>query len=520
MSESLKVLNDHEVDHWDGDRLKRKGYSLFLTQYLLNKTVEPDPHSPKPFTLALDAPWGQGKSHFIDAWMKDLELSDPPNLVMKFDAWKADYLVDPLIAFMAAFKNCLDESVKRHCPSEDLKQTIKEKVEFAVKQARRALFPAVMQVGAAALKATTGIAAHELFEFTKESPDQPSELLGKIEEGGIDALNEGLDKFFEKALEGQNERTFAIEAFKESIAAALKLLSSEKKVISMPMFVFIDELDRAKPSFSIAMLEGIKHLFDIPGVCFVVSTNMEQLAFSVNAIYGSGFDGRGYLKRMFDAEYTLPPALGESFARLLLENVHYFEDSIVSGMPARQGAQVDSKDELIEAFSWVARAFELDLRSQRKVMDTVWAAAVGIPNDKKIFFLWLSIIAAWRHKSPEGCIEIFNKKNDITTFEKCWQQVVKHDSRIKVMIPKSFNHDERIVMLKEVAWRYFQATFENLEKRSSAEPDINLYDYPDSVLIKIMDELPRTRLMHQQYPPSIGSYFSLVSTAGHFSDRA
>lgn len=43
------------------------------------------------------------------------------------------------------------------------------------------------------------------------------------------------------------------------------------------LIIFIDELDRCRPSFAIEMLERIKHYFDDERVIFVVSLNKEQL---------------------------------------------------------------------------------------------------------------------------------------------------------------------------------------------------------------------------------------------------
>ena len=68
--------------------------------------------------------------------------------------------------------------------------------------------------------------------------------------------------------------------------------------VQLPLFVFVDELDRCRPDYAIELLEGIKHLFGVPGVYFVVATNTVQLGESVKAVYGSGFDGVRYLKEI------------------------------------------------------------------------------------------------------------------------------------------------------------------------------------------------------------------------------
>ena len=72
------------------------------------------------------------------------------------------------------------------------------------------------------------------------------------------------------------------------------------------LVVFIDELDRCKPSFAIEMLERIKHYFDDERIIFVVSLNKEQLIHTISNYYGSEFDATRYLNRFFDVSITLP----------------------------------------------------------------------------------------------------------------------------------------------------------------------------------------------------------------------
>ena len=72
------------------------------------------------------------------------------------------------------------------------------------------------------------------------------------------------------------------------------------------LIIFIDELDRCRPSFAIEMLERIKHYFDDERVIFVVSLNKEQLIHTITSYYGSGFDATRYLNKFFDVNINLP----------------------------------------------------------------------------------------------------------------------------------------------------------------------------------------------------------------------
>ena len=72
------------------------------------------------------------------------------------------------------------------------------------------------------------------------------------------------------------------------------------------LVIFIDELDRCKPSYALEMLERIKHYFDDDRIIFIVSVNKEQLIHTILNYYGNGFDSTGYLNKFFDLEAHLP----------------------------------------------------------------------------------------------------------------------------------------------------------------------------------------------------------------------
>lgn len=72
------------------------------------------------------------------------------------------------------------------------------------------------------------------------------------------------------------------------------------------LVIFIDELDRCRPTFAIEMLERIKHYFDDDRIIFIASINREQLICSISKFYGTNFDSTGYLDKFFDRNVYLP----------------------------------------------------------------------------------------------------------------------------------------------------------------------------------------------------------------------
>jgi len=74
------------------------------------------------------------------------------------------------------------------------------------------------------------------------------------------------------------------------------------------LVVFIDELDRCKPSFAVHLLEQIKHYLCDDRITFVISVNLEELQHTIKHYYGGAFDACRYLDRFFDLRISLPPA--------------------------------------------------------------------------------------------------------------------------------------------------------------------------------------------------------------------
>lgn len=72
------------------------------------------------------------------------------------------------------------------------------------------------------------------------------------------------------------------------------------------LVIFIDELDRCKPTFAIMLLERIKHYFNQQNVTFVFSTNIKELNKTICSYYGQGFSADRYLDRFFNLKLQLP----------------------------------------------------------------------------------------------------------------------------------------------------------------------------------------------------------------------
>lgn len=73
------------------------------------------------------------------------------------------------------------------------------------------------------------------------------------------------------------------------------------------LIIFVDELDRCRPSYAVRLLERIEHYFINERITFVFSVNLEQLQHTIKNFYGNDFDACRYLDRFFDLRLSLPP---------------------------------------------------------------------------------------------------------------------------------------------------------------------------------------------------------------------
>lgn len=92
------------------------------------------------------------------------------------------------------------------------------------------------------------------------------------------------------------------------------------------LVVFIDELDRCKPSYAVQLLERIKHYLCDERITFVYSVNLGELQHTIKHYYGDTFDACRYLDRFFDMRISLPPADKTAFYREIgLESSYVLE---------------------------------------------------------------------------------------------------------------------------------------------------------------------------------------------------
>lgn len=109
------------------------------------------------------------------------------------------------------------------------------------------------------------------------------------------------------------KKIFASQDILSSVKTAEEIKKKVKEIFDViivenveKLIIFVDELDRCKPSFALELLERIKHYFDDDRIIFIFSINKSQLVYTISKYYGEGFDATLYLNKFFDLNIYLP----------------------------------------------------------------------------------------------------------------------------------------------------------------------------------------------------------------------
>lgn len=271
------------------DTLKRNNY-LYKFYELLNNIDS-------CFSICMDGAWGCGKTFFVkQAYFLlmsinpciDIQEENERNILIKikgefekkyqniptihypiyYDAWDNDNVEDPILSLIY--------SITKSLHSEGVFDEKSEKWN-GIKNTIKAIVNA------------TEVQYSLPIEFAKVS---------------ITVKGEN----FLKALE-QNKKSDLLVDFKKQDELRLLVDTFFNDILperGNRLVIFIDELDRCKPTFAIMLLERIKHYFNQQNVTFVFSTNIKELNKTVCNYYGQGFSADRYLDRFFNLKLQLP----------------------------------------------------------------------------------------------------------------------------------------------------------------------------------------------------------------------
>lgn len=240
------------------DAIGRQAQAAGLTQ--LVERIE------GPCVIALDAPYGAGKTTFLRMWAQ--KLRNEGFRVAEFNAWTSDFDGKPFSALAAQIVAAIDADGSDS--GAKVKAALSNFMEYAP---QIAVSLASMGIG--------------------------------IDDGGV-GLNASVNagNFLKSLFDKRQEKEASIQDIRDALSEYTAGTEKARLV------VLIDELDRCRPTYAIETLEVAKHIFNANGVVFALGLHRQQLTASIKAVYGQDFDAQGYLERFFDLSASLPVARG------------------------------------------------------------------------------------------------------------------------------------------------------------------------------------------------------------------
>ena len=389
-------------EYFPADKLDRARYATFLSRLLAQEGFDesrPDDEQKKNYVLNLNAEWGAGKTYFLKRWSRELIVDFP---VVYIDAWQQDYSDDPFLTVIAGIIKQLQ---------------LQAKFNITIPKSAVSMFKAVAPAIAQGLtKKISGIDLDELHtllfsdeEIENDQNQNSNKLTGSDFSPAVKALAQNLIKDHEA-------KNKSIEVIKSKLADWVSKFEKQEGK-SLPIFIFIDELDRCRPSYAVEMLETIKHIFDVKGIVFVVATDTEQLQHTIKSIYGEGFDAKIYLGRFFNSRYSLKRPVLKDFLSVHSDTTK-FESGYLESKDIELFPRTETPETALANISVVLDAFQVPPRTAIQITERITAIIVNLPSGKKVDVLVLAVLFCIYEKDHPLYEEIINDRFKRTKLNK------------------------------------------------------------------------------------------------------
>lgn len=357
------------------DKLGRKRYAEFLKNLILNSSAFKREDERRAFSIAIDSPWGTGKSYFLNmlknhlrGLSSDESAFDPngPFRVVLYNAWEND-----------CWNNAFEPLAQKLCESSDIGDLLPENKD-ALKEAVKSIGIILQGIG-----------------------EKAAQLV--VPERATEELRQCMAKVYDPYLTVSEEYV----KFRQSVGTLKNILSGAAKELQRrtdnpcaKIVVIIDELDRCRPDFAVQTMEFVKHLFDAENVVFLFALDMSQLRHSVKSIYGEGMDAEGYLIRFFDY-----------YGRLATPDVFTFVQHILEADAPNTNFYIPPKF-LPKAISTI-KEFNLSLRDIKTVLRVYIQMNVCFLYQYKAQYaheLYFSMLCI-KYKRPGDYASLISSKN-------------------------------------------------------------------------------------------------------------
>lgn len=341
------------------DALGRAKYASFITNYLIESA------SHNGYVINLNAPWGAGKSYFLQRWMHDLKDKHP---VVYIDAWKQDFSNDPMLSVISS----ISEQLGLLLPPDN------RMLDNFGSQASKFFKAAAPAITKGIIKKISGINIDDISDATTDSKEETGNWLDGSASSDIAKV----------LIAEHNSKLTSVKHLKSELFKLVEAINGLNKDLSCPTFIFIDELDRCRPTYAVEMLEVIKHFFNVKNVVFVVATDTKQLQHAIKVIYGSEFDAERYLSRFFNRRFTLNKTKKSAFVGNIINKTFLeMKTQDFRGFPTLIDNYCKSK-----VMSEISDAFNLSLRDTEQLMAKIQSVLMNQTKGLNLYILAILFI--------------------------------------------------------------------------------------------------------------------------------
>lgn len=368
----MKISTDESIEIPDShiflnDQLKR--------QPEVDNLVEIISKLSQPCTIAIDGSWGTGKTTFLRFLQAELQQKNIK--VSYFNAWEKDFDKEP---FLLILNHIIKQFSLEESSVKDIKKIAVKVLRSITVNSTKAIINSVLPI--------------------------------KIDDILEDASSILAEEIFDKLTEEEEE----IKTLQKKLS---QLIDKNNKMV-----VLVDELDRCKPSFSIELLERIKHIFNTPNIIFILGADLEQLGKAVSGVYGENYDGRKYLDRFINIEYNLAFPNHEDFWQSLVRT--YTGHSSIQS--------IHNQAPILEYGPWYSKQLQLSARDIKKLYTSIYLSALSSSSE---------------HELPLIILLTVIKQNSQKLYNKMKQNLNYIDELLELLRLGNFvfkNLEERIIL--------------------------------------------------------------------------
>lgn len=417
-----------------------KRFLLYLDQ------IEP------PFSICIDAPWGDGKTFFVKSleliltarnpnigevdetilpdWIINEEAMDtePCEFVpFYFNAWENDMLANPLGSIVA--------SMAASCGA-----------DFTSPNTSRS------NKAASVIDSIGGLIGHNPNATSLVSAFSGKQLIAEYERRRT--IEDDIEGFVEDVLCGRGEK----------------------------VVLFIDELDRCRPDYAIRLLGDIKNLFENERLIIVYSTDLRQLTNAVRGFYGEDFSAQKYLERFYDFRFDFTP----------ISRTQYLYETLESNAPSNRYDNIVK--ELTDAYSETLRgmnrikpkiddARKAALRSRNFSYEVMFVECCLLPV---FIFMSYEFPTIWKEIDKEEASKYtFSVGRKSPSFMKYLDEAIKSTHGEGIVI----NDETREEYISDLCALVFLSWKDESTRRSEALGRVgdDIGDYIDGKLLRSLD---------------------------------